>query len=634
LRRLVAVAAAVCVTATVGGAVACREAPGPGGGSDGRGAGVADPALEVVARALPLPVEHRSPGVQSEAEVAERVITHQGVTRRFLEHPGLAGGFVWEVPSRSERVRFGFAVEFPDEDRGLVGQELHLRLTLDDEDGQVVWEQRRELGSSGLALEEVEVELPGGGGEAPPGTGARRLVFNSRPEPPGTSRSEASVLWANPMALAAPPPDRSPRPNVLILCIDTLRADRLLGDRAAETMPNLSARLATGRVYENAYANSSWSLPSMASIFTGRVPGAHHAGRRTHLGAGSVDVDYSARPTGGGIVLTIGGQRFRYQMLHQSVPTLQEVLGSAGYYTAAIHNNGYINYPTRVLKGADEATQYNRAEARVGTDLTLDWIRRHRRERFYLFLHFIDPHQWPVEIPEGLRGKSLADLTAEDRTTILGVYDRLVARTDEQVERVFEELESTGLLESTVVVLLADHGERFMEQGVVGSHGGSLRESVIRVPLVIWAPGLPPGRTGEPAGLDSVAGTVSALAGLPPPEGAAPSLIDSARRTRRAWNHDVIAEGVLWGPDRWAVVSDGWKYVETAGSEAALFALAKDPGEDEDLVERQPEVASRLRNLLQRHREASDLGYRLLDYEATALDAQTIESLRALGYID
>ena len=402
-------------------------------------------------------------------------------------------------------------------------------------------------------------------------------------------------------------------------------------------MPNLARRMAAGTVFEQAYANSSWSLPSMATILTGLYPGQHNAGRRAMVGESEEAVDYNARVAQGGIELTINHKVYRFQMLHPSVFTLQETLGGAGYLTGAIHNNGYVSYPTRVLEDFDYVEHYKEHDAAVGTARALDWIDPIGRTRFLLFLHYIDPHQWPRRIPEELRGKPLPELQEADREAILGTYDSLVRYTDTHLEDFFRGLEERGLAEETLVVLLADHGERFFEKGVTGSHGGSFLETVIHVPLAFWGPSVLPGTVAAPTHLVDVVPTVLDFVGEPSP----------ARfqgRSLRAWmlgdrrglpDREVISEFVLWGPEQAALLEGPWKYVyypETRRGE--LYDRLKDPRELNDLAEARPEVAARLHERLTTYLRNSAARFAALEYGRTAPDDKMLDSLRALGYID
>jgi arylsulfatase A-like enzyme len=386
-----------------------------------------------------------------------------------------------------------------------------------------------------------------------------------------------------------------------------------------------------------AYANSPWSLPSITTILTGLYPGLHNAGRRTLVGPAEVTTDYSARSVEGGIQLTIGGRNYRFQMLHSSVPTLQEILGARGYYTGAIHSNGYISHPTRVLKGTDFVRHYPEGDAAMGSDHAIDWIEKNNELNFALFLHYIDPHQWPKRLPQPLRGRPPEDLKDQERARVLEIYDELCRYVDEHLDRFFHELERRGLMEKTYVVLLADHGERFFEKGVVGSHGGGYYESVLRVPLAFWGPDIPRRRIDTRVNLADVVPTVLDLLGVASAE---TELSGHTLRPLFEGQHevdrDVVSEFILWSDeDHSALLRDHWKLITFWERRAVeLYDLAQDPLELADVAAESPELTRLLHGVLLDHQRRAVKRFNSLTYEATHIDEETYKSLRALGYID
>lgn len=588
-----------------------------------------DPLLSVTARLLPMPMEDEAPSVRAlPTPPLVEGLTFGRETHRVATLATANTRMSWSVnlPPRA-RLRFGYAVGVADEVR--TGGEVLFRVELQQAGrSQDIFSERVSVASPKAPLPVVELELDGSPGPA-------EIVFSTSRAATDEGPTDLVTHWSNPLLLGEN--GGAVRvPNIVVICVDTLRTDRLAafgGIRSA--MPNLDMRLAAAAVFARAYANSSWSLPSMASILTGRVPGEHHAGRRFLLGESSAPFDYNAKPTHGGIELVLNHKSYRFQMLHPSIPTLQEVLGRAGYMTAAIHNNGYINYPTRVLKGADHSHHYHQRDAEVGTTRALDWVQAQHDRRFFLFLHYIDPHQWPVHIADELKGQSLVQLDETERDQVLATYDRLVEHTDREIERFLSGLDDLGLARDTIVVLLADHGERFMEKGVVGSHGGSFYESVIKVPLALWGPGIEPRRRNDLVSLVDVVPTLLDLVELEAPEGISGSSLRSMLAGAPESNRRVFSEFVLWSPDDlYAVLEGDWKYIlSSSASDSALYDVVADPGETENLIDIRREQAARLRRVLSRHIREGRTAFQRLEYEATQIDEGTLESLRALGYL-
>jgi arylsulfatase A-like enzyme len=476
----------------------------------------------------------------------------------------------------------------------------------------------------------VEVELPAGGegeivfaAEVEAGDGVTAAVGDAQTGP-------AELLWIDPLVLA---PAEKPRKNVVVICIDTLRADRfaMIGG-GPSALPSTESRLDSAAVFRRAYSNAPWTLPSVSTVITGLHPGLHNAGRRTPLGKTSGrPTNYSATPTEGGIQLTIAGNDYRFQMLHPSVPTLHAILGERGYVTGAIFRNGYLNHPTRVFLGSDSFRHYS-GFAPEGANLAIEWLAQHRQENFYLFLHFIDPHQWPRRIAKELRGMRPREFSEEDRLEVWRVYNELAGEADEQVERVFRALAQLKLLDDTYVVFLADHGERFFEKGVRGSHGGDHYENVLRVPLAIWGPGVPAQKIDSRVSLADVTPTVLDLLD-----------VDSADRFSgsslvpllegEGGDRPILSEFILWNDPQTALLRDGWKYIRRENREE-LYYLPDDPLEDNDRTASDPEVLRAMRSEVDAHVAEADRRFASLTYGTTELDSRTVGSLRALGYLE
>lgn len=546
--------------------------------------------------------------------------------------------FGWHVDlQRGTHLRLGYRLVTPSDSLLPLAPQTRVLVTIADENGKssTLYQDDARPSSPDGSFRELDLDLGDHEGEA-------TLTFST--EPTGQAASDRVINWYDPMLLA---PAQSPRQNVVIICVDTLRADALQAFGGQTThMPNVEARLSSAVRFTQAYANSSWSLPSMATILTGLLPGEHQAGRRTPLGDADRQTNYNAKTIPGGIELTIHGTRYGFQMLHPSVVTLQEALGSAGLYTAAIHNNGYINTPTHVLQGMDYARQYTERDAAVGTDLAIDWVKQNKDINFFLFLHYIDPHQWPKRIPESLQGLEFGDFSPEDQQRVRDTYGELVEYTDRNIERFLETLESQGLAENTYVVLLADHGERFFEKGVTGSHGGSFYQSVIHVPLAIWGPGLSPRTVASRVRLVDVAPTVLELLNLQPPKPPVPvegaqsltgssllPLLDDQSNAQQ--DRPVLSEFVLWSDDQYSLLDGPWKFhLFPERPENALYRVDRDPGETQNLIEDSPRVARSMKTELTRFIRSSRAAFATLKYSDTQIDEQTRKSLQALGYID
>ncbi len=443
------------------------------------------------------------------------------------------------------------------------------------------------------------------------------------------------------LALAAAAGCRQRPPDVVLVLVDTLRADRVgaAGGRSGLT-PFLDSLAAGGVTFTNAYATSSWTNPSVASLFTSRYPSQTHVARYdSRLGAEEV--------------------------------TLAERLGAAGWRSVGMVGNFRLSAALGFGQGFDAwfprlARVKPRAQ-RIARDTLAfydeqlapyPWSRWTRRP-LLLYLHFMEPHA-PYEPPAWARrgrvgppppGTSEAaandillrpgrwhELSAEQVAWLASLYDAEVAALDARLARLFRRLAGRGVLDHAVVVVTADHGEEFREHGGL-QHGTALFQESVRIPLVMTGPGLPAGKVvHDPVALVDVAPTLLALLGLPAePRFEGRSLLPLAGTP--AAPADVLLEleptGQRIDLRRHAagLVHDDAKLLVPPHGAPTAYELRNDAGETRPDP---PDLAA----------EAAALRARLSEWqrvlatraapsaETMPLDADTRERLRALGYAD
>jgi choline-sulfatase len=420
----------------------------------------------------------------------------------------------------------------------------------------------------------------------------------------------AGCLAATLSACAAPPAEPSVQPNVLLISIDTLRADRLgcYGARAVQT-PAIDRLAASGVRFANAFSPVPLTLPAHWTIHTGVEPWRH----------GVVD---------NGMVLQ-----------SPPAPTLAERLSAAGYDTAAfvaafvLHRTfglarGFARYDDGPAADAalDQLLHATApADERVGRALT--WLRQPRTKPFFLWLHLYDPHA-PYDPPPAFRG------TYSGRP-----YDGEVAFVDTQIARIFAGLEDGGLADKTLVVLTSDHGESLGEHGEA-THGVLLYDATLRVPLLFRLPG---GQGAgavrmEAADLADIAPSVLALAGLEPGPG-----LDGVDLFRDPAETPVAARrltAISDSPRRrlgWAslvAVREGpWKYILAPRPE--LYRIADDPMELADRLSQPAPDDSPIARELERaaRRTAAEVETRRQEGTAADSGAEERARLAALGYL-
>ncbi len=345
--------------------------------------------------------------------------------------------------------------------------------------------------------------------------------------------------------------------NVLLITIDTLRADRLgvYGNPAGLT-PNLDRAAREGIRYAHAFSHVPITLPAHASILSGLLPFSHGIRNNTAFRLGDT-------------------------------PTLATWLKGAGYRTGAFvgafvldrrfglsHDfDTYDDYYGHIGDAAEFRIVERRAERVV--EPALNWILGAAsgdsgpRAPWFAWIHLYDPHA-PYEAPPEYRpGRS--------------AYDAEVAYTDAMIGRLLDRLRDTGELDRTLLVMTSDHGESLGEHGE-STHGLFAYDATLTVPLVMKGPGIKPGVIDQPVAQTAIAPTILDLLGIPIPAGLdGRSLVGkTAAGTRSRTIYFEALDANLtrgWAPLS-GIILDGWKYIELPLAE--LYDLSEDPVESKE----------------------------------------------------
>ena len=469
---------------------------------------------------------------------------------------------------------------------------------------------------------------------------------------------------------AALPPAREGAPDVVLVVLDTVRADRMASyGYTRDTSPTFDALAREGAWFADATSPATWSLPSHASLFTGRYPTSH------------------------------GATRWR-SILDDRFPTLAEVLAARGYETFCFTANPWISDGLGVTRGfASQDLSWKKTrgstfaarllnrlglgEADKGGAAVANDFAAWRRARAaegerptFMFLNFLEAHfpyhQLPPEyrdryseLPPAELTRISLDVFAQQfggpkvdlnavTTPVRALYDGGVAYTDELLRRVVDALRERGTLDRTILVVLADHGELLGERGHFFGHGHSIYQSLIHVPLLVrYPPRVAPGtRVEAPVSTLGVFATILDLADVePPPTLQVGSLVRSADGAGEA---PVLSEVVasrpqdprtdgedpqmLSGQHLRAYRSGSWKLVETNRGGPFLFDLARDPTEARNLAAARPEEVQRLSAELEAARvrlalpKLGEIGGRT-SAPTHELDEATQQRLRELGYL-
>ena len=289
--------------------------------------------------------------------------------------------------------------------------------------------------------------------------------------------------------------DAPPRPNVVLISVDTLRADHVgCYGYAREATPELDKFAERSVRFANAFAQASWTLPSHMCMMTSQYPHIH-----------GVETDKQA--------------------LADETVTVAEVLGEHGYETGAVISWTFVSKKYGFAQGFDEFEELLPPPHLVNSETTasykaeevtnhaIRWLQRERDKPFFLFVHYFDPHinyappppfdrmfvenyqglrrgsfKWLRQHIRGARGRP-ATISDEDLKYVEGLYDGEIRYTDTHVGRLLAAIEAQVGLEDTLIIFTSDHGEEFNDHGSMEGHQWTLYDEVLHVPFLVHLPG-------------------------------------------------------------------------------------------------------------------------------------------------
>jgi len=438
----------------------------------------------------------------------------------------------------------------------------------------------------------------------------------------------------------------APRPSIVLVVLDTTRADAVSAYGSVKgSTPTVDALARTGLLYEHAFSNANWTLPSHASLFTGLLPSQNGV-------QGGTDA--------------LG-----------DLPTVADLLGQAGYETVGVSENPWLGPNNPMAKRFE---RFQRADKDLVGDVE-QWLRSRTDARpFFLFLNIMDSHG-PYKLrernpflPAGVtrqqarevlkvlgRGlhEYLCTATPEqwDMTVLRALYLGNVQAADAKLGRVLAQLEPVRQAGPVIVIVTSDHGEYFGEQSLI-EHEIGVGNAVLHVPLVVnGLVDTPPARIAAPVQLVDLMPSMLHWAGAPVPPNLAGEVLATAEparpRTRPivAEFHEyrlsdpsltpgarAVEEG-KWrncGPedrvsgDMRALLDFPYKLIAYTKYPPALFDVRADPREQHDMARGQPETLAKLSAELTALLPALALRE---PAPKAQLDAAEIERLRALGYL-
>jgi arylsulfatase A-like enzyme len=433
------------------------------------------------------------------------------------------------------------------------------------------------------------------------------------------------------------------RPNVLLIVVDALRADRLeCYGYARQTSPNLNALAEEGVIFADATAPAAETALSVPSLLTGRYP----------------------RENGTGWVRK--GDTV-YARHGAALPALAELLRDRGYQTAAFSANPIVGPGIGADRGfqkleypVDHLPPWRHGSAADLNRCALSWLRRYRRDAgpFFVYLHYLDPHNLyrpPEEfclfgrpgytaedertnvemnlVSDQSPGSTITDallaehgLSRRDVARLSDLYDGEVHCSDQAIGELLQWLKDAGLYDNTVVVVTADHGEAFLEHGEL-EHGTALYQELLHVPLIMRLPGIRGGQEVRvPIETTDITPTIVDAAGLQATPMSGRSVYPELAKGAPVPERLIVSE--LPSQHAYAVRLGQMKLI-TSPTRDELYDLSDDPGEHTDLAASRPAEVARLRAALQeelaRHPAAKG--------STAPASREELDALRALGYI-
>jgi arylsulfatase A-like enzyme len=422
--------------------------------------------------------------------------------------------------------------------------------------------------------------------------------------------------------------NRPAGPNVILITIDTLRADHLGSyGYGRNTSPEIDKLAREGILFENAYSQAPWTYPSVSSIHTSLYPSQI-------------------------------GQFSSVLVLNESLLTLAEYMKNNFYETIAVVSNTYVSKGWGFSQGFDTFNQEYLSNpgdvtSRLVTDKAVGYLKKYGDKPFFLWIHYMDPHAIYIHHPEyGYRDEKLneiqGDLIESNLNKIketlspsaiqyvIDTYDEEISFMDDNVGRLIDSIKELGLDKNTVIILTADHGEEFKERAGFG-HASSLYNELIHVPLIIYDPSEKTSggkRVIKNVEVRNIAKTITDSCRLEDSPFGGKSLIriaedGSSDETIYSQQSDASGNSL----HKKAAIAGNWKLIENMDRGTfELYSLGKDPREKTNQFSSDKIETEKVRKMLL----SALSGFnpeRVADSKNANLNNEDIKRLKALGYV-
>jgi len=413
-------------------------------------------------------------------------------------------------------------------------------------------------------------------------------------------------------------------PNIVIITVDTLRADHLGSYGYHKNIsPNIDNLARDGILFEKAYSQAPWTLPSMASMHTSEYPSTLN-------------------------IFTINDK------IHPEFITLAEYLRNKHYKTIGVISNLIVSNMYGFSQGfeifdGEFISDLEDVSSEQVTDRAQKYINQYRNQPFFLWVHYYDPHYSYVDhddidygsgyegrLPDKLDIKLLnhhkENLSDKDIQYVKDLYDEEISFTDKNIGELIDSIRELGLIDNTIIVFTADHGEELMDRNRFG-HGKDLYQELIHVPLIIYVPGDPKLRNktiGNNVELRNIPYTILEFAGIDQDHFGGINLLELGEQD----TYPVYSLGsYAWGEDskKEGIISENWKLIKNLDDNTyELYDLITDPFEKQNLID-DPNSAYPVKDLKAEldnmRKERASVSNKV------KLNKDDVERLKALGYL-
>jgi len=420
-------------------------------------------------------------------------------------------------------------------------------------------------------------------------------------------------------------------PNIVLITMDTTRVDRLgcYGFKK-NTSPNIDLLAEKSIIFTNAYSNSSWTLPSHASLFTGKFTSSHGArfDREGPLKLGNSITGYGQ------------WKDYKARGLASNETTLARMLAMSGYITAGIVAGPWLKKVFGINRGFlfYDDDQIGTLQGRTAEQVTasaLNFLDNVKDKRFFLFLNYFDPHEprWaPREFVEDFLDLS-QPTSPSGRPTVRQnseLYNAEIKYMDYYIGIFIDRLKKLNLYEDSWIIVTADHGELLGEKGRFG-HGHFLTQEEIHVPLLMKYPGMKRKKVEHrPIQLIDIFSTILKRLNIPLPKGIQGTPYPRIR-------HPLISE--VYPPaskseyGTWkSIISNNYKALQNSKGNDELYHLGRDPFTKKNIIDQAAEKADDMINKMNYYLEG--LPETEHDESYFRIDGQTTDTLKSLGYLN